>query len=117
MGIRAPRPARERSAAGPFIFVLLIVGLLVGGFVFGRPIAEDAIVAQVQEHDTLLKQSIIRGLIADRVGSEPDLAKDPNAESRTFVITSSPARATAITGWLFMKVATSGKNGRSAMWA
>ena len=86
MGIRAPRAAQERSAAGPFIFVLLIVALLVGGFVFGRPIAEDAIVAQVREHDTLLKQSIIRGLIGDRVDGEPDLAKDPQAESRTFVI-------------------------------
>ena len=86
MGIRAPRPARQRSAAGPFIFVLLIVGLLVGGFVFGRPIAEDAIVGQVREHDTLLKQSIIRGLVADRVNGEPDLAKDSKAESRTFVI-------------------------------
>jgi UPF0755 protein len=86
MGLRAPRPAQQRSSTGPFIFVLLIVGLLVGGFVFGKPIAEDAIVAQVQQHDTLLKQSIIRGLVADRVGSEPDLAKDPKAESRTFVI-------------------------------
>ena len=86
MGIRGPRPARQGSATGPFIFVLLIVGLLVGGFVFGRPLAEDAIVAQVQEHDTLLRQSIIRGLVADRVGGEPDLAKDSNAESRTFVI-------------------------------
>ena len=86
MGIRAPRPAQQRSAAGPFIFVLLIVGLLVGGVVVGRPIAEDAIVAQVQEHDTLLKQSIVRGLVADRINGEPDLAKDSKAESRTFVI-------------------------------
>jgi peptidoglycan lytic transglycosylase G len=86
MGVRAPKPARRRSAAGPFIFVLLIVGLLVGGVIFGRPMAEDAIVAQVQEHDTLLKQAFIRGLVADRIGSEPDLAKDSNAESRTFVI-------------------------------
>src|SRR5438876_12229401 len=87
MGIRAPRPARQRSPAGPFIFVLLIVGLIVGGVVFGRPVAEDAIVAQVQEHDTLLKQEFIRGLVADRVGAEPDTAKDPHAESRSFVIT------------------------------
>ncbi len=86
MGLRAPRPTQERSATGPFIFVLLIVGLLAGGFVFGRPIAEDAIVAQVREHDTLLRQGFIRGLVADRVGAEPDLAKDPKAESRTFVI-------------------------------
>jgi peptidoglycan lytic transglycosylase G len=86
MGIRGPRPAKSRSATGPFIFVLLIVGLLVGGFVFGRPIAEDAIVAQVQEHDTLLKQGFIRGIVADRVAGEPDLAKDPRGESRSFVI-------------------------------
>src|SRR5256885_8103810 len=87
MGIRAPRPARQRSAAGPFIFVLLIVGLIVGGVVFGRPVAKAAIVAQVQEHATLLKQEFIRGLVADRVGTEPDTAKDAHAESRSFVIT------------------------------
>lgn len=86
MGVRLPRPAPQRSATGPFIFVLLIVGLLVGGFVFGRPLVEDAIVAQVEERDTLLKQGVIRALVADRVGTEPDLAKDANAESRTFVI-------------------------------
>ena len=86
MGIRPARPAQRRSATGPFIFVLLIVGLLVGGFVFGKPIAEDAIIAQVHEHDTLLKQGFVRSVVADRVGSEPDIAKDPNAESRTFVI-------------------------------
>jgi UPF0755 protein len=86
MAIRPPRPARQRSAAGPFIFVLLIVGLIVGGVVFGRPIVEDAIVAQVQDHDTLLKQDFVRALVADRVGTETDIAKDPHAESRTFVI-------------------------------
>jgi UPF0755 protein len=86
MAARGPRAARKRSAAGPFIFVLLIVALIVGGFFVGRPIAEDAIVAQVQEHDTLLKQGFIRGLVADRVDGEPDMAKDPHAESRSFVI-------------------------------
>ncbi len=86
MGVRTPRSARQRSATGPFIFVLLLVALIVGGFVFGRPIAEDAIVAQVQEHDTLLKQEFVRNLVADRVGTEADIAKDPHAESRTFVI-------------------------------
>jgi peptidoglycan lytic transglycosylase G len=86
MRIRAARPTPKRSATGPFIFVLLIVGLIVGGVVFGRPIVEDAIVAQVQERDTLLKQGFIRTLVADRVGNEPDLAKDAKAESRAFVI-------------------------------
>lgn len=86
MRLRAPRPTPKRSATGPFIFILLIVGLIVGGVVFGRPMVEDAIVAQVQERDTLLKQGFIRALVADRVGTEPDLAKDPKAESRAFVI-------------------------------
>ena len=86
MGGRAPRPAPRRSATGPFIFVVLIVALLAGGVVYGKPIAEDALVAQVQEHDTLLRQGFIRTLVADRVGTEPDLAKDPHAESRSFVI-------------------------------
>ena len=87
MSVRAPRPPqKQRSSMGPFIFVLLIVGVLVGGFVFGRPIAEDAIIAQVQERDTLLKQGFIRAVVAGRVGTEPDLAKDQRAESRTFVI-------------------------------
>jgi UPF0755 protein len=89
MGARLPRhgaPQRARSPAGPFIFILVIVVVLAGGFLFGRPLAEDAIVAQVEERDTLLKQGFIRALVADRVGTEPDLAKDPKAESRTFIV-------------------------------
>ena len=80
-----PRPER-RSAAGPLAFILVVVVLVIGVAVVGRPLAEDAIVGQVAEHDTLLKQSFIRTLVADRVGAEPDLAKDPRAESRSFVI-------------------------------
>ena len=80
-----PRPER-RSAAGPLAFILVVVVLVIGIALVGRPLAEDAIVGQVAEHDTLLKQSFIRTLVADRVGAEPDLAKDPRAESRSFVI-------------------------------
>jgi UPF0755 protein len=64
----------------------VIVMLLVGLVIVGRPIAEDAIVAQVQEHDTLLKQPMVRAIVADRIGAELDLAKDLHAESRSFVI-------------------------------
>ena len=81
--VRAPR---SRSAAGPLVFILIVVLLLVGAVVAGRPLAEDAIVAQVADHDTLLKQSFVRAIVASRVGDEPDLAKDPRAESRPFVI-------------------------------
>jgi UPF0755 protein len=87
MATRPQRPApRSRSATGPVVFIVVIVALLFGGIVVGRPIAEDAVVAQVQEHDTLLRQGFIRAIVADRVGAEPDLAKDTGAESRSFVI-------------------------------
>ena len=44
------------------------------------------IVAYVAEHDTLLRQDIVRSLVADRVRAEIDLAKDTRADSRPFVI-------------------------------
>src|SRR2546430_8439673 len=81
--VRAPR---SRPAAGPLVFILIVVLLLVGAVVAGRPLAEDAIVAQVTDHDTLLKQSFVRAIVASRVGDEPDLAKDLRADSRPFVI-------------------------------
>ncbi|HEY7623453.1 MAG TPA: endolytic transglycosylase MltG [Candidatus Limnocylindria bacterium] len=86
MGLRVRGAPRQQSALGPLVFILLIVGLIVGGVVFGRPIAEDALIAQVQDHDTLLKQGIVRTILADRVGGEPDLAKDAHADSKSFVI-------------------------------
>jgi UPF0755 protein len=86
MGLRARPAPRQRSSMGPLIFILLIVGVLVGGVVFGRPIVEDALVAQVREHDTILRQGIVRTILADRVGNEPDVAKDPKADSKSFVI-------------------------------
>ena len=76
----------SRSAAGPLVFMLVVIVLVVGAIVVGRPLAEDAIVAQVADHDTLLRQSFIRDIVASRVGDEPDLARDPRAEARPFVI-------------------------------
>jgi UPF0755 protein len=80
------RPPQARSASGPVAFIFVIILVIVGLIVVGRPIAEDALVAQIEDHDTLLRQDFVRGLVADRVGREPDLAKDPRAESRSFVI-------------------------------
>lgn len=85
---RAPahRPPRARSSTGPLVFMVVVILAIVGLVAFGGPIAEDALIAQVEQHDTLLKQSIVRDIVAARVGAEPDLAKDPNTESRMFVI-------------------------------
>lgn len=79
-------PPRQRSSLGPFAFLLTVVLLLVGAYFVARPLAEDAIVAYVAEHDTLLRQEIVRALVADRVKGEVDQAKDEAAETRAFVI-------------------------------
>jgi len=79
-------PPPRRSSLGPFAFLLVVVLLIVGLNFVARPLAEDAVVAYVAEHDTLLRQEIVRGLIADRVRNEVDLAKDTRADTRPFVI-------------------------------
>jgi UPF0755 protein len=79
-------PPRQRSSLGPFTFLLTVVLLLVGAYFVARPMAEDAIVAYVAEHDTLLRQEIVRTIVADRVKDEVDQARDNAAETRSFVI-------------------------------
>jgi UPF0755 protein len=81
--LRAPR---TRSASGPLAFILVIVVVLAGGVALGGPVVVDVVASQVAEHDTLLEQPFIRALIAERVRAEADLAKDPRAEPRSFVI-------------------------------
>ncbi|HEY6201923.1 MAG TPA: endolytic transglycosylase MltG [Candidatus Limnocylindria bacterium] len=83
---RAAPPRQRRSSLGPFAFLLFVGLMAVGLYVVGRPLAEDAAVAYVTEHDTLLRQDFIRGFVADRVANEVDLAKDPRADNRAFVI-------------------------------
>jgi UPF0755 protein len=107
---RPIRSPHSRSATGPIAFIFVIVLIIVGIVVVGRPIAEDAVVAQVAEHDTLLEQPFIRTLVAGRIGGEPDLAKDSKGESRTFVITrgetaGSIARRLEIEGFIRSAVA------------
>jgi UPF0755 protein len=84
---RATPPRQRRSSLGPFAFLLFVALMVVGLYVVGGPLAEDAAVAYVAEHDTLLRQDFIRGFVADRVASEVDLARDPRADNRAFVIT------------------------------
>ncbi len=83
---RALPPPRRRSSLGPFAFLLAVALLVVGLYFVVRPLAEEAVVAYVTEHDTLLRQDFVRGFIAERVRSEVDLAKDTRADNRPFVI-------------------------------
>lgn len=83
-----PMPPRQRSSSlGPFAFLLFVALMVVGLYFVGRPLAEDAAIAYVAEHDTLLRQDFIRGFVADRIANEADLAKDTRADNRPFVIT------------------------------
>jgi UPF0755 protein len=83
---RALPPPRERSSLGPLAFLLGVALLVVGLYVVARPLAEEALVVYVAEHDTLLRQDFVRGFIAERVRDEVDLAKDTRADNQPFVI-------------------------------
>jgi peptidoglycan lytic transglycosylase G len=79
-------PPRRRSSAGPVAFLLLVALVVAGLYLVALPAAETAAVAYLTEHDTLLRQDVVRGFVADRVRGEADVAKDARAETRPFVI-------------------------------
>lgn len=62
----------------------MVIGLVLGGIVYARPIVVNAIIDQAVERDTLLRQPMFRALVAPRVGDEPDKALDPSGELRSF---------------------------------
>jgi UPF0755 protein len=79
-------PRRRRSSLGPFAFLVAVALLVAGLYFVALPIAEEAVVAYVAEHDTLLRQDFVRSFVAGRVRNEVDLAKDTRADTRAFVI-------------------------------
>ncbi len=72
--------------AGPLVFVLIVLGLAVIAIGQGQAIVGDVVMSLVQDRDTLLRQSPIRAIVAARVGPATDLAADPTAASRDFVV-------------------------------
>jgi UPF0755 protein len=84
-GVRRRAP-RERSTAGPLVFLAAVAIVVFAVLAILRPAAENALVAYVADHDTLLRQDFVRTLVASRVGGEVDLAKDVRGETRPFVI-------------------------------
>jgi len=63
---RAVPPRRRRSSLGPFAFLLFVAALVGGLWFVAKPAAEQAVVAYVAEHDTLLRQDIVRAFVAER---------------------------------------------------
>lgn len=81
-----PRPPKRRSNVGPLFFVIVVIGLVLGGILYARPIVVDAIIDQAVERDTLLRQPMFRALVAPRVGEEPDKVLDPAGDLRSFEV-------------------------------
>jgi UPF0755 protein len=66
--------------------VLVVVVIAVALFFFGRPLATDAIVQAADDHDTLLRQSAIRAVIAPTVEPLLDVPADPNGKTVEFTV-------------------------------
>ena len=83
---RSMRAPRTRSSTGPAIFVLIVVVAAVGLFFLARPLATDAIVQAADDHDTLLRQSAVRAVIAPSVAPLLDAPADPNGKIVDFTV-------------------------------
>ncbi len=68
------------------VFLLVVALAIVGLVLVGRPLAENAFVAYVTEHDTLLRQDFVRTIVSGHVSGQVDRPKDATAETRPFVI-------------------------------
>lgn len=82
-----PKPPKRRSSVGPLLFVVLIVALVGGGLFYARPIVLNALIDQAIERDTLMRQPIVRALVAPRVGDQADQPLDPKGDLRSFEVT------------------------------
>ena len=80
------RPPARRSSAGPAIFALLVVVAAVALFVLARPLVSDAIAQAADDHDTLLRQSAVRAVIAPSVAPLIDAPADPSATTVDFTV-------------------------------
>ena len=59
---------------------------VIAAFVLGRPLITDAVVRAADDHDTLLRQSAVRAIIAPTVAPLVDAPADPNAKPVDFVV-------------------------------
>lgn len=80
------RPPRQRSAAGPLVFVLLVLVLVVIAAGQGQSVLGATVMGLVSDRDTLLRQGPIRAIVASQVGAERDLAADSAGVRREFEV-------------------------------
>ena len=85
-GYARPRAPRRRSNSGPLVFLLGLIVLVAALIVVVPGMAVDAVASYAADHPTVLRQSIVRTLLADRVRADAETAKDPQGADATFVI-------------------------------
>jgi UPF0755 protein len=66
--------------------VLVVVVAAIALFSLGRPLVTDAIVQAADDHDTLLRQSAVRAMIAPTVAPLLDQPADVNAKTVEFTV-------------------------------
>lgn len=71
---------------GPAIFALLVVVLVIGVGFFARPLITGAMVQAADDHDTLLRQSAVRAVIAPSVAPLLDAPADPSGKTVEFTV-------------------------------
>ncbi|GAC1495380.1 MAG: endolytic transglycosylase MltG [Candidatus Limnocylindrales bacterium] len=68
------------------LFAVLVIAAIVGAAVLARPLIVDAVVSLADDHDALLRQSVVRTIVAPRVVPESTLAADPSGKPQEFVV-------------------------------
>jgi len=86
----APPPERRRSrrvgTAGPLVFVVGIVVLVVAFLVAAKPLLVSAVTDLAEERPGVLKYESVRDLVRSELGEAAERAADPGAQSTTFVV-------------------------------
>ena len=86
----APRPERRRSGragtAGPLVFVVGIVVLVVALLVAAKPVLVSVVTDVAEERPGLLKNESVRDLVRSELGEAAERAADPGAQSTTFLV-------------------------------
>lgn len=81
-----PRARPRRSAAGPLVFVVGMLGAAALGIVVGRPAVQAALTDLAEERPGLLRTTAIREFVREGVGEGAERPADPAAPSRSFVV-------------------------------
>ncbi len=79
-------PPHRRSSTGPLVFLLGVILVAATLVAFAGPLAVDAFVSYVTDRPTLLRQGMVRTILADRVREDAETAKDPSGSDTSFTI-------------------------------